>query len=208
MDSALEPFIHRKIVVLSDKATAFQASRALCDNQIGCVVVSDERGRITGLVTDRDLVCSLLSMNLSPDTSLKDLMTRAVVTIDERDSLNSAIELMERFGFRRVPVLNADRSGNPKCVGLITLDDLIAANVIDPRRASRIVQSQIRTRHAPYLRMHVDTVANNEEFLDTFAKECGLGQEPARSVALFVMSAITRRLNYFSAVQFIIQAPK
>ncbi|MGZ6478849.1 MAG: CBS domain-containing protein [Bdellovibrionales bacterium] len=208
MNQSLEPFVHRKIVVLHEEATGFQAARALCEKQIGCVIVSDHLGNITGLITDRDLVCSMIAMNLSPDSPLIDLMTKTPVAVTEFASLSEAINLMEKHGFRRIPVLDDARPGHQKCVGIVTLDDLIAANAIDPKQASRIVQSQIRARNAPHLREKSEPTPETDDFLGAFADEAYLAKESARAVASFIMSAIARRLHYSAAVQFIMQTPR
>jgi CBS domain-containing protein len=148
MNASLEPFIHRKIVVLHENSTALQAAKALCEHQIGCIVVSDHRATITGIVTDRDLVCSIMALELSPDITLKEIMTETPFTITEAASLDEAVELMEKHGLRRIPVLSDGRYGHQKCVGMVTLDDLLAESAISSENASRIVRSQIRWHHA------------------------------------------------------------
>jgi CBS domain-containing protein len=148
MNASLEPFIHRKIVILHEDSTAFQAAKALCEHQIGCVLVSDRHSNMTGVLTDRDLVCSVMAMELSPDIALKEIMSPMPITVTEAASLGDAIALMEKHGLRRIPVLSAGQSGHRKCVGIVTLDDLLAAGAITPEHASRIVRSQILWHHA------------------------------------------------------------
>ena len=48
-------------------------------------------------------------------------MTAAPKTISESDTIESALTLMRRGNFRRVPVVDS----NCKLVGLITLDDIL-----------------------------------------------------------------------------------
>lgn len=206
MEHSLDAFIHRKVVVLHEDDNAFQLARSLCEHQVGCVLVSDNHGKISGLITDRDLVCNMIAMNLSPETPLRELMTTPVVSVEECSTLDKAIELMEQEGLRRIPVMHHGKGGHQRCVGLVTLDDLIAGNAIDPKQAARIVQSQIRVQHAPHLKLK-ETDEGTRVFIDDFSQTIEVSYENARSVAMFIMSTIVRRLHYTAAVQFIMQTP-
>ena len=204
MGPSLESFIHRKITVLHETETAFQAARAMCENQIGCVIVT-RNGRIDGILTDRDLVCEMLAMDLNPDTELGELVSSPLIFADEDSGLHDVIALMEKFGVRRIPILSAARHGQQRCVGLVTLDDLIAGRAVDYDQASRIVRSQIRARFALY---PFRAKANGHcRFLAKFAVRAGLREDQARIVIKFVLAALVRRLHYTAAMQLISLVP-
>jgi len=56
---------------------------------------------------------------------VKDLMTTALHTLNERDSLQRARQLMKEHRIRHLPVIDDDN----RFVGLLTLRDLLAATV-------------------------------------------------------------------------------
>lgn len=151
MSNSVEPFIHRKVIVFHQDATAYQAARAMCERAIGTVIVSDGRGFVRGLVTDRDLSCSLISYNQSPETALRELMTSPAITVDERAILGEVVSLMKEHGVRRILVVQHTRQGFERCVGIISLDDLIVAKMISREDPSEIVKLQIfgRKNHGP-----------------------------------------------------------
>lgn len=58
-----------------------------------------------------------------PPTTVADLMTRQVITLDENEPIGDLEGWMKRFRFRHLPVVDATK----KLVGLITLTDLLHA---------------------------------------------------------------------------------
>jgi CBS domain-containing protein len=58
------------MVVLKPTSTVLEAARAIENNNIGAVLVQDER-RVVGLVTERDLANRALGQALDPRTTLQ-----------------------------------------------------------------------------------------------------------------------------------------
>ncbi len=85
----------RKVVILRETATAFDAARAMCINDIGCVLVCNAEGALSGVLTDRDLTCAVLGRNLGPDTTLDKVMTRGVWTVDDAAGLDDETEIVQ-----------------------------------------------------------------------------------------------------------------
>jgi CBS domain-containing protein len=67
-------------------------------------------------------------------STVSDIMTREVVSVDEDDSLQNLLESMRALRFRHLPVTDADR-----LIGLITERDLLRASSSDllPHGASQ-----------------------------------------------------------------------
>lgn len=202
MERSLEPYIHRKIILLPKMSTGFDAARVMCENHVGCVVVTGQAGEVVGVLTDRDLVCQMMAMNLSPDTAIGDLVSPDLVVADEKSSLREVISLMEKYGVRRIPIVSSAR-GTERCVGIVTLDDLIAGQVIEYPQASRIVRSQIRTLYLQ--KQEGDDHAGR--LIRAFAEKASLKPDQARITAKFILSAMVRRFHYTAAVEFITQLP-
>ena len=215
--STIEPFTHRKIVVMHLDTRASQAARAMCDNRIGCVVVADESGHLAGIVTDRDLVCGLLAYRSDVDTPLLELMTCDPATVDENAEVEDVLELMVVNGVRRIPVVENLEKGKQRCVGIVTLDDLIASQAVPGERIARVVQSQIfRSRGFPSrglrkLRSQARADARMEQTLMKFykviAKNTGLNDDNTAGVTLYILGALVRRLHYTGAAHLIAQLP-
>lgn len=96
------------------------------DDHVGSPVVVDETGAgrlVEGLLTDRDIVTSVLAMEVDPACLVdEDVMSRDVVTALEGDSVSDLLRRMRRKGLRRLPVVTPVGA----LVGLVTLDDLLS----------------------------------------------------------------------------------
>jgi uncharacterized protein (DUF2267 family)/predicted transcriptional regulator len=126
------------MIVQKPDATAYEAVRALSANHVGAVIVQD-RGRVVGIVTDRDLACRTIGANLDArHTRLHDVMTPDPVTISSNDTEEQAAMLMRAQHVRRIPIVNRKRA-----VGIVTLDDLLMTGAVDLDTAAEIVESQL-----------------------------------------------------------------
>jgi CBS domain-containing protein len=88
------------------------------------VVVDDVDGERTpaGIVTDRDIVVSVVALGLDPaGLQVGDIMTDDLLTADEHDDVSVTIERMRLRGIRRVPVVGA----GGRLAGIVSADDLL-----------------------------------------------------------------------------------
>src|SRR5262249_32526538 len=73
------------------------------------VVESQERRRLVGIVTDRDLCMKVVAQGCEPGaTPVADCMTLKVVSCAAADSIQKATELMKENQIRRVTVIDTD----------------------------------------------------------------------------------------------------
>ena len=118
---------------------------------VGDVIVVDQfdGARVpVGIVTDRDIVISVIAPGLDPASlQVGDIMTDDLLTAGEDDDVYATIEHMRLRGIRRVPVVN--RAGG--LTGIVSADDLLeflAEEMGDLSRISANQQAQEkRTRH-------------------------------------------------------------
>ena len=103
-----------------DGATIEEAARVMRDADIGDVIVLDEDGRVSGIVTDRDLVVRAVADGVDPaEGQIGSILNGAVVSIAPDESVDTALDLMRDHKIRRLPVIDDDR-----LVGIVTLGDL------------------------------------------------------------------------------------
>jgi CBS domain-containing protein len=94
-------------------------------NHVGDLVVIDkpdgERVPV-GILTDRDIVVSVIALGLDPASLLVgDIMSDDLLTCSEADDVYETIERMRLRAIRRVPVVNA--AGG--LTGIVSVDDLL-----------------------------------------------------------------------------------
>jgi CBS domain-containing protein len=88
------------------------------------VVVDDVDGERlpSGIVTDRDIVVSVVALGLDPASlQVGDIMTDDLLTADEHDDVSVTIERMRLRGIRRVPVVGE----GGRLAGIVSADDLL-----------------------------------------------------------------------------------
>lgn len=115
----------RNVVICATDTSIVEAARLMRQNHVGDLVIVEDRNgkRIpTGVVTDRDIVVEVVALD-APLESLKigDIKGRELITVRESDDMLDVLELMQRHGIRRVPVVDTYGA----LVGIVTLDDLL-----------------------------------------------------------------------------------
>jgi CBS domain-containing protein len=89
------------------------------DYDIGFLPVL-ERGRLVGIVTDRDIVTRGVAEGLSGNATVRKVMTTSIVYSFETDSIEEIICRMAQSQVRRIPILDATLN----LTGIVTLSDL------------------------------------------------------------------------------------
>jgi CBS domain-containing protein len=105
-------------------ATAADQMRQL---DVGSMVVVDDSGRVTGILTDRDVAIRAVAQGLDPQTTLVgEVASQDLTTLVPTDSVEQAVRVMRDKAIRRLPVVEGDRP-----VGIVTIGDLAMDR--DPR---------------------------------------------------------------------------
>jgi CBS domain-containing protein len=95
------------------------AARTMKRHGIGTVLVLTD-GKLSGLVTDRDITVRVLAENRDPRTTrIGDICGGEPVVLGPDDDLSEASRLVRDHAVRRIPVL---RDGTP--VGVVSVGDL------------------------------------------------------------------------------------
>lgn len=117
--------------------TVAVAGKLMQKHDIGVLPVVENlhTGKLTGIVTDRDLAIRVLAAGREPhSTSVRDVMSQPVVTCSPDDDYQVALNLMERHQLKRIPAI--DNSG--RVVGMISQSD-IALRVPDAAKVAEVV---------------------------------------------------------------------
>lgn len=121
--------------------TVYRAARSMRDNVAGALAVV-ERGKLVGIVTDRDLAVRAVARGEPPwELHVREVMTRDPIVCRPGDALATAIESMIERQVRRLPVV--DEAG--RLVGMLALEDLARRQETLPL-ALRLLQQGPRLR--------------------------------------------------------------
>jgi len=125
MDRKIIPEIVKKQTIssLKPESTAFEAATLMTTANIGAIIINDDDGNLSGIVTERDMTRRVVGKGLDPKTTLiEDFMTKNPDTLAPDDSAGDALELMQSRHFRHLPVVE-----DGKCVGMVSIRDLYIA---------------------------------------------------------------------------------
>jgi CBS domain-containing protein len=105
---------------------------------VGDVIVVDQLDGASvpvGILTDRDIVVSVIAPGLDPASlQVGDIMTEDLLTARDTDDVYETIERMRLRGIRRVPVIDA----NGSLAGIVSADDLLEFLAEEMGELSRI----------------------------------------------------------------------
>lgn len=111
-----------ELVTIMDDASVFEAAERMTKNDVGCLVVTNSRGKIYALLTDEDLVRKVLSKR-KLDAAVKDVASKPLIGLGPESDLTDAARLMGQKRVKRLVVF-AGRDGHD-VVGLISARDIV-----------------------------------------------------------------------------------
>jgi CBS domain-containing protein len=105
---------------LESGSTVVEAARLMRDEDAGIVPVVEGK-KLVGTVTDRDIALRVVAEGKAPEsTTVGEIASRELVTIDPQQDLDEALRLMARHQVRRLPVVEEDG----KLVGIVAQADV------------------------------------------------------------------------------------
>ncbi len=120
----IKDVMNKNVVVGKPDVTIREASRVMAQMHIGSMVIA-EKGKIVGILTERDVLNSVAKGKDPDATAALDIMSKNVVTIEPDKRIEDAVDLMIKNKIKKLPVLRDD-----KIVGIITASDII---VVEPK---------------------------------------------------------------------------
>ena len=114
--------------------TVIDAARIMKQEDAGVVPVT-ENGRLTGMVTDRDIAIRVVAEGKDPEsTPVREVASKDLVTVDPQQDLDEALHLMAQHQVRRLPVVEEDG----RLVGVIAQADVARRG--DDTKTGQVVQ--------------------------------------------------------------------
>lgn len=110
-----------RVTTIRSDATIGDAVESLHRHGIGALVVSDDGGRVDGILSERDIVAALAGdgTNLL-SRPVAEVMTRTVLTCEPQDTVAELMAEMTNRRIRHFPVIE-----NGKLCGIISIGDVV-----------------------------------------------------------------------------------
>jgi CBS domain-containing protein len=138
----VQEFIQRSAVTVGPECTIEQAARTMADKGVGSLMVVDG-GRLTGVLTDRDLVVKVLAGRKPTDGRVDSVMSMNVVAVDADADIRDAIRAFSSHAVRRLPVVRGS-----DVVGVLSLDEVLVTLTAELSESVQGVTAQLMFPHA------------------------------------------------------------
>ena len=111
----------RDVKVCRPEDSLNEAARMMWDGDFGSIPVVDEKKRVLGVVTDRDIcMCAYIQGGCLGSLPVSAAMSHGVHTCQATDTLASAVGAMQEHQVRRLPVVDGDQ----RIVGVLSINDV------------------------------------------------------------------------------------
>jgi CBS domain-containing protein len=124
-----ENICQRPVITIRSSDEVIKAAQLMREKHVGyLVVVESDSMRPIGVLTDRDIVVSVVAREVDPATMrVADVMSPRPITAAEDESVEEALGKMRQFGIRRLPVVNR----RDELVGILATDDVLRALAVE-----------------------------------------------------------------------------
>lgn len=112
------------VEVIAPEATLQQAAAKMRRLNIGPLPVCDG-DQLVGMLTDRDITVRAVAEGCDPtSTTVREAMTPDIAYCFDDQAIDDAIQMMEQYQIRRLPILDRDK----RLVGMVSLGDLAVSS--------------------------------------------------------------------------------
>lgn len=112
----------RRVEAIDAEALVTDAAERLAEQDVGVLAICRAGDRLSGVITDRDIVVRVLAQGLDPDElTVGECGSEEPATVAPQETLEEAAQLMEEQQVRRLPVTDGGR-----VIGMLSQTDLAA----------------------------------------------------------------------------------
>jgi CBS domain-containing protein len=109
------------VISIDTETSVLRAARLILENHISALPVVNKHGKLVGIVTEDDFLEFIVEPGRREnECKVEEIMTTNPYTIEEEDSVEHLVEVMERGRIMRLPVMRDGRM-----VGIVSGANLI-----------------------------------------------------------------------------------
>ena len=118
-----------------------QVAKQMWEAACGAIPIVDAKGRVEGIVTDRDISMALVNSGRRPQSILaREVMTSTVQTCRADDDVMAALVKMQTHRVRRLPVVLQDG----RLLGMLSIDDIVTRALVPDAPSSTAIVTTLR----------------------------------------------------------------
>ena len=131
---------NQRLVSCKQDDTLETVAKAMHANAIGAMPVCEMGNHIGGIVSERDLVRILATTDWAELKHLRvrDVMTKQPKSCNVNDDIHDAEQLMRKFNFRHVPIIESDR-----VIGMLSIRDTQALRLRESTNEINVLRDAV-----------------------------------------------------------------
>ena len=123
---------------VSPDATVYDALKLMAEKNLGAVMVLSG-DKLVGIFSERDYARKIiLKGKSSKETTVEEIMTPEVVTVEAKNSIEECMGLMTNKRIRHLPVLESE-----KVVGVVSIGDIVKAIISEQEYTIKQLENYI-----------------------------------------------------------------
>lgn len=128
------------VITVSADATLQEAARLLDERRIGAAVALTPEGELAGVLSERDVLRAVARQGAAGlQSRVGESMTRAVITIGLKETLDDGLSRMTDRRIRHLPVVDA----GGQLVGLVSIGDLVKWKIAETALEAESLRSYV-----------------------------------------------------------------
>lgn len=189
MNTPLSALISEELIDIDHESSIHDAAVKMTEFGVSSLLIMDS-GKLSGILTDRDMRSRCLATGLSADVPVSEIMTRDPICVGSESLAFDALMMMTQKNIHHLPVIDGE-----KALGIITATDLIRQEGKNSvhitrsiHRAESVVSLAEISKLIPDLQLQITSTGGSAEHV-------------GRAVTA-VSSAITRRLIELAEIKY------
>ena len=120
-------------------ATIAEAVELLNGRKIGAIVVTTDKGKVAGILSERDIVRHLgKDWSALAGKPVSEVMTKDVVTMSRRATVAEVMERMTERRIRHLPIVD-----NGELVGIVSIGDVVKRKIEEAEQEANALKEYI-----------------------------------------------------------------
>lgn len=131
------------VATIGMEKTIYDAVKSLVEKNIGSLLVVDEKGAISGIITEKDILkeCDQ-RYELLKQTKVKEVMTKELIVASPEDDIDYIESVMTENRVRHLPIVSGQ-----KLEGIISIGDVVKVQRSECKFENRYLKDYISGKY-------------------------------------------------------------
>lgn len=135
------------VYAVSESVTVHHAARYLRERQVRAVGVTDQHGRVVGVLSQSDISDKIAAENVCPAwTRVAEIMSTSLVAVSLDQPVDECLRLMEQHRIYHLLVLDESGDGCQRYRGMLSISDVLRLVALDEKSRADLLEAFVFER--------------------------------------------------------------